>query len=125
MRLRCATPPRLPHTRPPLPLTPNLTLALRLPDPAATAVASVVRDSTGVTVTGRDGSQGRFDDVVFACGAEAALRLIHEPDWAERRFLGNVTYYDDTIVTHEDGEYMREHYDVSVCAVASGSARAC
>lgn len=58
-------------------------------------------------------AQSRFDDVIIACGAEVALRIVDKPDWLERRLWKNVTYYDDTIVTHEDREYMDKYYDVS------------
>lgn len=143
--------------------------------PADVRVEQVERDSKGVVVTGSDGRSARFDEVVFACGAEEARRMLGKgatrweagPAGApailsttvqgrpstqmaaacdqchllpasfpavrpaadtvasrricpappaprpptrcrlERRLLGNVRYFNDLIVTHEDEEYMR------------------
>lgn len=47
---------------------------------------------------------------VFACDAESILRSLDKPRWIEKWALGNVRYYDDLIITHEDEEYMRSHY---------------
>lgn len=44
--------------------------------PADVRVESVERDGKGMTVTGSDGRSVRFDDVVFACGAEEARRML-------------------------------------------------
>lgn len=38
------------------------------------------------------------------------LKVLEEPRWIERRALGNVRYYNDCIVTHEDEAYMKERY---------------
>jgi predicted NAD/FAD-binding protein len=57
------------------------------------------------------GGGAEFDDVVFACGAESALRMLGRGgSWLERRLLRNVRYYNDLIVTHEDEAYMARHY---------------
>lgn len=53
-----------------------------------------------------------FDDVVFACGAEEALRILgKDASYMERRLLKNVKYYNDLIVTHEDEAYMNKYYE--------------
>lgn len=58
------------------------------------------------------GKAVEFDDVVFACGAEEALRMLGpKASWLERRLLRNVKYYNDLIVTHCDEEYMKQHYE--------------
>lgn len=78
-------------------------------------VESVERDGKGMTVTGSDGRSVRFDDVVFACGAEEARRMLGKgATRLERRLLGNVRYFNDLIVTHEDEEYMRSHYELQL-----------
>jgi len=77
-----------------------------------TAVESVVRAPDGVTIRSRDGTTLDFDDVVFACSAETTLHLLRQPTRMERLVLGNVRYFDDVTVTHEDGEYMNKYYDV-------------
>ena len=118
-------------------------------------VERVERDSSGVAVAAADGSVCRFDQLVFACGAEEARRMLgadasrsvaptcgackgrcgaapsrHHglagvggrgsccccqnvpsaplpPRRLESRLLGNVRYFNDLIVTHEDEGYMR------------------
>ena len=58
-----------------------------------------------------DSGYADFDEIVLCCGAEQALRMLGDSaTWLERRFLGNVSYYNDLIVTHEDEEYMAKHY---------------
>ena len=55
------------------------------------------------------GHSADFDDVVFACGAEAALRALGPgASWLERRLLRNVKYFNDLIVTHTDADYMKK-----------------
>ncbi len=53
-------------------------------------------------------AQEVFDDLVLACDAAAALRLLHRPSLLERRLLRNVTYFTDLCVTHTDSEYMAQ-----------------
>ncbi|KAI7841052.1 hypothetical protein COHA_005280 [Chlorella ohadii] len=89
------------------------TIADRIPATVRTGmrVASVQRSSAGVTVMDESGKTAQFDEVVFACGAEEAKRMLGaDASWLERRLLGNVRYFNDLIVTHEDEEYMRRNY---------------
>lgn len=55
----------------------------------------------------------QFDELILACPADAALRLLGEggASFWERRVLSSVTYYNDLTVTHTDEEYMRAHND--------------
>lgn len=75
------------------------------------AVKCVVRSPGHVDATDEAGVTERFSQVVFACNADVALRLLEQPSFWERRCLGNVRYYDDVTITHQDGAYMREHYE--------------
>lgn len=51
------------------------------------------------------------DEIIMCCGAEETLRMLGKNATVlERRFLGNVHYYNDLIVTHEDEDYMAKHY---------------
>jgi predicted NAD/FAD-binding protein len=84
----------------------------------------VVRTSTPVERIERNGGTTRlhssalsdsgykdFDEIILCCGAEQALRMLGDgASWLERRLLGNVRYFNDLIVTHEDEEYMKKHY---------------
>lgn len=93
------------------------TIADRIPATVRTGarVASVQRSSVGVTVTDESGHSAQFDEVVFACSAEEAKRMLGtDASWLERRLLGNVRYFNDLIVTHEDEEYMHKHYSLKL-----------
>lgn len=59
-----------------------------------------------------DDGTAEFDEVVLCCGAEEALRMLGtNATFMERKFLQNVSYYNDLIVTHEDEEYMKQFYE--------------
>ncbi|PSC67108.1 flavincontaining amine [Micractinium conductrix] len=91
------------------------TIASRIPATVRTGmrVERVERDSSGVAVAAADGSVCRFDQLVFACGAEEARRMLGaDASRLESRLLGNVRYFNDLIVTHEDEGYMRSHYEL-------------
>lgn len=75
------------------------------------AVARLDRRSDFVEAHDDEGGRARFDDVVLACDAATALRLLARPTRRERWVLGNVRYYRDVTVTHSDVDYMRQHYD--------------
>ena len=77
-------------------------------------VTSVTRDGGEVKVFSEALENGceSFDDIVFACGAEVALEALGKgATGMERRLLGNVKYFNDLIVTHEDEDYMRNQYE--------------
>ena len=73
----------------------------------------------GAQVSWTDASSGRshsehFDHVVFACGAEATLKILGgAATFAERQVLGSVRYYDDVTYTHTDKDYMAKHYSMN------------
>lgn len=70
------------------------------------------KNSVSVSCSTLDNGEEEFDDIVFACGAEEALRMLgDDATGLESRLLGNVTYFNDLIVTHEDDEYMKSHYE--------------
>jgi len=55
-----------------------------------------------------------FDHVVFACGAEASLKILGSgASFVEKRVLGNVRYFDDVTYTHTDSDYMGKHYSMN------------
>jgi len=92
------------------------TIAKKIPARVLTnaRVTSVDRDAGEVKVFSEalEGGCECFDEIVFACGAEVALEALGKGATAmERRLLGNVQYFNDLIVTHEDEEYMTNQYD--------------
>ncbi|KAL4852729.1 hypothetical protein ACK3TF_006201 [Chlorella vulgaris] len=69
---------------------------------------------TGVRVEGVQRSAGgvTYDEVVFACGAEEARRMLGSgASRLEAALLPRVTYFNDLIVTHRDEAYMERHYE--------------
>ena len=75
-----------------------------------TPVQSVIRNQTGVLVTSRQG-QGpfdteAFDEVIFACHSDQALRLLEAPTVQEARVLGDLRYQDNHAYLHCDPAQM-------------------
>jgi predicted NAD/FAD-binding protein len=81
-------------------------------------VVNVDRRAKGVQVTwvkkeSDESYTEHFDHVVFACGAEATLKILStKATFFERWVLGNVRYYDDVTYTHTDRDYMNKHYSL-------------
>lgn len=75
-------------------------------------IAQVERSDAGVVATDEDGGAARFDDVIFACPADVALRSLAKPSFGERRVLGAVQYFHDITVTHTDRDYMERYYEL-------------
>lgn len=77
-----------------------------------TTVRSASPSDENVCITFHDNSVEIFDAVIFACGAEATLRILGERATEhEKAVLGSVSYYDDVTVTHTDSKYMREKFE--------------
>ena len=74
-------------------------------------IDSVVRNSDGVVITDKQGKVEKFDEIIYACDAETPLKVM-KSTFLERRALGNVRYFNDLIITHEDDEYMERHYEL-------------
>ena len=64
-------------------------------------VSSVTRDDDGVTVTVQ-GENQRFDQVVFACHSDQALKMIKGPTDQEREILGAIPFQNNDVVLHTD-----------------------
>ncbi|QRW09753.1 hypothetical protein RhiLY_08752 [Ceratobasidium sp. AG-Ba] len=66
-----------------------------------------------------------FDELVMACDADAALKILGKSaSWMERQVLGSVKYLYDVTITHNDLDYMNRHYETqfkdSLAAEPSG-----
>ena len=69
-------------------------------------VKSVKRTYDGVEVRETSGRLSRFDQVVFGCHGDIALKLLETPDPLEQRLLGNFRYTDNKVVLHSDTTHM-------------------
>lgn len=68
-------------------------------------VQRVVRHATHVDVNSQAGTE-RFDEVIFACHSDQALRMLSEPAPAEREVLGHFPYQGNDTVLHTDTSVM-------------------
>lgn len=65
-------------------------------------IVSVRRDGDEVELTFADGSEQRFDRVVFACNADQTLALLDDPSPLEIELLSPWRYKDGRLVVHSD-----------------------
>ncbi|KAK6501403.1 hypothetical protein TWF481_009243 [Arthrobotrys musiformis] len=72
------------------------------------------RGKKGVKVLVKTSSEERveeYDELVFACQADTAKRILgKQATWRERFILGRTKWSDDVTVTHWDSDYMEKHY---------------
>ena len=69
-------------------------------------VVHVARVSDGVRVTTFDGTVATFDQVIFACHADEALRMLDDATPEERRLLGEFKYQRNLATLHTDASVM-------------------
>lgn len=72
----------------------------------ASPVTGVVRDGAEITVHGTLGIQARFDQVILACHADQALRLLAQPTPDERATLSAMRFQDNQAILHSDPRQM-------------------
>ncbi len=68
-------------------------------------VQGVSRDGLGATVHSARGSD-RFDEVIFACHSDQALRLMAQPNKDETAALGAIRFQDNEVWLHHDEAQM-------------------
>jgi predicted NAD/FAD-binding protein len=71
--------------------------AIRLKTP----VRQVVRTELGVEIATNSGTEG-FDEVIFACHSDQALKLLSQPAPAEREVLSKFPYSRNVALLHTD-----------------------
>eukprot|EP00002_Diphylleia_rotans_P030393 TRINITY_DN623_c0_g3_i3.p1 TRINITY_DN623_c0_g3~~TRINITY_DN623_c0_g3_i3.p1 ORF type:complete len:472 (-),score=89.25 TRINITY_DN623_c0_g3_i3:142-1557(-) len=78
-------------------------------------VVALQRTGDNVLVSDESGIPEQYDYIIFACDAESVLKILDEDaGFMERKVLGNVQYFNDITVTHEDLGYMQRHYDIDL-----------
>lgn len=68
-------------------------------------VVRVERDDDGVTVSAA-GDVSRFDEVIFACHSDQALRMLGEPSGLEEKTLSGFPYEINEAVLHTDSSVL-------------------
>jgi hypothetical protein len=70
---------------------------------------TVVLRVTQVVVTDEQGVTREFDEIVFSCDADSAKKILGRgARYMEKFVLGNVRYFNDITVTHEDEAVRRK-----------------
>jgi len=69
-------------------------------------VARIERSKGRVIVTGRDGNEDHFDQIVIATHGDQALRLLADPTPQESALLGAFRYSSNLTVLHDDPSLM-------------------
>jgi predicted NAD/FAD-binding protein len=78
-------------------------------------VEHIKRANNKVTVTDQHNLSETFDEIVFACDAESALKILStSATFMERKVLSNVKYFNDVTITHEDLDYMNKYYEIDL-----------
>jgi predicted NAD/FAD-binding protein len=65
-------------------------------------IQSVRREADGVVVTLKTGEQRHFDQVVFACHSDQALRLLADASSNEAEVLAGIAYQENDVILHTD-----------------------
>lgn len=73
---------------------------------SATPVQSVLREKAGCQIATAGRPPEAFDEVIFACHADQALRLINRPTTAQQQILGAMQFQDNLMVLHADARQM-------------------
>lgn len=66
----------------------------------------IIRSGDYVLVHDIKGNVSQFDDVIFACHADQALKLIENPSKDEQAILSNLRYQPNRMILHSDVSFM-------------------
>lgn len=72
-------------------------------------VASVTRENGKVQILDTDNHKIEYDQIIFACHSDQALRMLAEPTTDEQQILGDIRYQNNTAVLHSDLSLMPEN----------------
>jgi predicted NAD/FAD-binding protein len=69
-------------------------------------ITKVSRSGGSVSIHEENGTITEFDQVIFACHADQALKILDTPDADEKDILGAFEYQDNNVVVHRDTSFM-------------------
>jgi predicted NAD/FAD-binding protein len=65
-------------------------------------ISGISRQNDKVQINFNDGTNQKFDEVVFACHSDQALALLDDATEAEQQILGAIPYSTNSVVLHTD-----------------------
>lgn len=68
----------------------------------STPVQSVLRTDEGIQLTLGSGQVEVFDEVIFACHSDQALKMLANPTPAEQSILSDIPYRENEVILHND-----------------------
>ena len=71
-----------------------------------TPVTSIRRSNVGVEIGAKGATPEVFDEVIFACHSDQALRLLSDPTTEEIAILGAMRFQDNSVILHRDTAQM-------------------
>jgi predicted NAD/FAD-binding protein len=71
-------------------------------------VEKVERQRVGVEITDTHGRKEKYDEVIFACHSDQALKILHNPTDKEKEVIGSITYQPNEMVLHSDTSFMQK-----------------
>ncbi len=71
-------------------------------------IEKVIRESNQVIVIDTEGNRASYDQVVFACHSDQALKILDAPTPAEQEIIGAIHYQANEMVLHSDISFMQK-----------------
>lgn len=72
-------------------------------------VNKVKRENNRIIVHDELGYSEHFDQIIFACHADQAIKLLDIPTEEELNIIGNIKYQANSIIVHSDESFMPKH----------------
>jgi predicted NAD/FAD-binding protein len=69
---------------------------------------TVTRKSNHIEVTSTDGKTQKYDQVIFACHSDQAMKILDNPTKDERKIIGAISYQPNEMVLHSDTSFMQK-----------------
>jgi predicted NAD/FAD-binding protein len=67
-----------------------------------TSIKTIMRSDNKVDIYLESGEVKRFDEIVFACHSDQALKLLGDPTQQEQSILGDMAYKPNNVILHTD-----------------------
>lgn len=71
-------------------------------------VTRVIREPESVSVEDTQGNTQLYDNIIFACHSDQALKLLSNPTKDEKEIIGNIKYQPNEMILHTDLSFMQK-----------------